>query len=397
MALTITVQEGQMHLSGNPILVTVSGGVAPAGSSEYKLLCKVKSVYGVSLVGQPFIDAKAPVAGSAVFDVSGYVHQPAPRDFHWPQSGQVTGYIDYTYDVRFQCGERYIDSNGDLQESWGAETETNFILAGGVGFRTLGYWQENDLNFHDVYVAKMKFLTHMPTNQVVHPYQPVKVWGIPHSSQQAFLSVKGYYEDSTSYERIVEFGLYMDMIFEFSVSPYLADPVNLAPVKGGVKMSYYDVTITTVSDGIEATMRFYVDHTYHEDCNYLFFLNSLGGIDCVWLSGSVEKSYNTQSVQASKPWNAAATLKTRTTVISSRSGKRSWKINSGWKSRLEIEALSDAMLSKEAWLLEDAPTFNSGTLIPVNVVNSQTVFYNTESDMYSLELDLEEAHENNYN
>ena len=136
---------------------------------------------------------------------------------------------------------------------------------------------------------------------------------------------------------------------------------------------------------------------YRDHCNYLFFLNSLGGIDCVWLSGSVEKSYNINSVQASKPWNAAATLKTRTTVISSRSGKRSWKINSGWKSRLEIEALSDAMLSKEAWLLEDAPTFNSGTLIPVNVVNSQTVFYNTESDMYSLELDLEEAHENNYN
>lgn len=397
MALSIAVQDGQMHLSGNPILVTVSGGVAPAGSSEYRLLCKVKSVYGASLVGQPFIDAKVPVDGSAVFDVSGYVHQPAPRDFHWPLVGQVTAYIDYTYDVRYQCGERYIDINGDLHENWGAETDTDFILAAGVGYRTLGYWADNSLNFYDVYVLKMKFLTHMPTGQVVHPYQPVKVWGIPHASQQAFLSVKGYYEDNTSYDRTVEFGMYLDCIFEFSVSPYLADPVNLAPIKAGVKMLYYDVTITTVSDGVEATMRFYVDHDYHENCNYLFFLNSLGGIDCVWLNGAVEKSYNTKTVQASKPWSSSSDMKTRTTIISSRSGKRSWKINTGWKSREEIDVISDAMLSKEAWLLEDAAAFNSGTLTPVNVVNSQTVLYNTMNDMYSLEIDLEEAHENNYN
>jgi hypothetical protein len=110
----------------------------------------------------------------------------------------------------------------------------------------------------------------------------------------------------------------------------------------------------------------------------------------------VEKGYKTESVQAVRPFPSTGTAKYRTVIVAQRTGQRTWRINSGWKSKTEIEAMRDLLLSKQVWLLEDAPTYNSGTLHPVTIETSSTTLYNSQEDLYALDIEMSEAHNSQY-
>jgi len=391
MALTLTVPSGAFHLSGNPIWVKITGASAPAGSTNYKVLCKVTSTDGV-LIGGPFIDSKVPGTTETWFDVSGYVDQPIEKTFQWPLVGEMTGHADDTLNVTYTAGETYIDSNGDLQENWEATGVVDFVLKGGVGYRKLGQYNDDSSSFYADYVTGAKFLTNLPDNQKVNPYQPIKLWFVAAANYNANLVIKAYYEDGTTYTRTNQAGFYIDIIHEMDIMPYHNDNVNLAPVINGVKMTRFEFQIS----GKTAKQTYYIDHSYHEQCNYLFFLNSFGGVDCVWLSGEVQKGFKSDAVQALKPFAIEGSAKDRTMIVSSRTGQCTWKINSGWKSQLEIEALKDLLLSKQVWLLEDASGYNQGTLHPVTIENSSSDLYNSQEDLFSLDLEITEAHNNQY-
>jgi len=390
MALTLTIAGGTFHLSANPIRCTVTGASVPSGATDYKVLLKITSVDGL-LIGGPFIDAIAPVSGTAVFDASGWVDQAVDKVFEFPLAGLIYPREYQTLDVKFTPGQRYIDSDGELQESWEADSETHYIVKGGVSFRELGRYYDESSSFFAEYVGK-KFITRMPSTQVVHPFQPVKLWFLSDADKAATFKIKAYWDDDSYYEKSWSFDLYVYIIHEFNVLPYLHDSVEFAPVKAGAKMLYYEAWI----NGITAKHTFIVDHTYHENCNYLFFANSQGGVDVFWLAGHVKKDFASEKVEAVRPWPAAGTKRDRTVIVSSRVGRNAWKINTGWKSRDEMNALSDMLCSRQAWLLEDAATYNTGNLYPVTVTNSNSTLFDSKSDAQSLELDLVEGHNNTY-
>jgi hypothetical protein len=233
----------------------------------------------------------------------------------------------------------------------------------------------------------------MPNNQVVHPYQPSKLWLLSAASETAELNIYAHYEDGDGHLYQNNHGLYNNIMHEVNVLPYHSDSTNMKPVKdNGVKMDYFEVWFSSKTE----TRKFLVDHTYHEQCNYLFFLNSLGGVDCVWLSGEVSKGFKTETVQAIKPFAIDGSAKDRTMIVASRTGQRTWKINTGWKSQEEIEAMKDLLLSKQVWLLEDAAGYNQGTLHPVTIETSSAELFNSDEDLYALEIELSEAHNSQY-
>jgi hypothetical protein len=119
-------------------------------------------------------------------------------------------------------------------------------------------------------------------------------------------------------------------------------------------------------------------------------------VDVVWLNGEVVTGFDTSVVEATRPFPREGTRKERTVIVASRTGRRTWRINSGWKSRTEIRALEDLLLSKQVWLLEDAGAYNSGTLYPVNIANSSTPLTNTMNDLQSVTIELAEAHDSQY-
>lgn len=393
MALSLTVPSGTFHLSGNPLYVKITGASAPVGSSNYKVLCKVTSTDG-ELTGGPFIDAKAPDgSGEALFDVSGYVDQPLDKVFEFPLSGGLVPYNNQTLDMTFTPGEYYIDSDGDLVETWGTASTGNYVIKGGVGFRKQGEYNDASSSFYADYVTGAKFLTNMPSGQIVHPYQPTKLWFLSGVSGSKNVKIKATYDDASYYELTSAHTLYENIMHEINCLPFHADAVNMPPVKtGNIKMSYYEVWIDTIT----AKYVFTVDHNYHAQCNYLFAFNSLGGVDVVWLNGEVKKGFKTDTVQAIKPFAVDGSAKDRTLVIASRTGQRTWKINTGWKVKTEIESLKDLLISKQVWLLEDAPTYNSGTLHPVIIENASVDLYDSQTDLYSIDLEIAEAHNSQY-
>lgn len=394
---TLTVPAGTFHLSGNPIRVNITGASIPSGATDYKILCKVTSVDGL-LIGAPFTDAKTPVTGAASFDVSGYVDQPVDFIFQFPLTGMVSPRDSHTLDVKFQPGERYIDSNGDLQEAWGSLSATHYVLKGGVSFIDLGQFADDSTTFYAEFVTDLNFLTRIPTNRVVHPYQPNKLCFVSKTATGLSISINAFYDDGHQYAWSQAFTSYENIMHEMNASPFLADSVNMAPVIAGSKMLYFDYQIIEGGLGptILAEMRFYVDHNYYENCNYLFAVNSLGGMDCIWLNGAVEKGFKGSSVFANKPWPSTGTRITRTKIVSNKMGSRTWKINTGYKSTEEMSAMPDLLLSKQVWLLENAGTYNTGTLYPVIIANSEALLHSSMDDLHSLELEIEEAHDNKY-
>jgi len=392
MALTLTVPAGTFHLSGNPLWIKVEGAGAPAGSSSYKVLLKVTSVDG-DLTGGPFVDGKAPADGVAWFDVSGYVDQPIQKTFEWVMAGGLSPHTGDTLSVKFTPGESYIDAENNLVESWGSDSEIHYVLKGGVGPRRLGYYHDQGSSFYTDFVTGGKFLTWMPASQTVSPFQPVKLWLLAASSGSADLHIKAFFEDNTVYDKVSSPVFYKDILHEINCLPYHADSVNMPPVKaGGIRMTHYQVWV----EGVTETRSFVIDHSYHENNNFLLVMNSLGGVDVIWLSGEVVAGFETQSVEAVRPFPMKGTIRERTVILASRTGRRTWKINSGWKPKSEIEALSDALLSKQAWLLLEAGSYNAGTLVPVNVASGSTRLFGSVNDLQSVDIEMVEGHDSQY-
>lgn len=391
MSLSLTVPSGTFLLAGIPIWVKITGASAPSGSTGYKVLLKVTSEDGL-IVGGPFIDAVAPLSGEALFDASGYCNQPVTNEFEWPLTGGLNPYGDQTREVNFTAGECYIDEDGELVETWGTATGTHYIVNGGISNRRQGEFNDLSSSFYAYYVTGKRFLTYFPDNMVVYPYQPLKLWFLAASDYSATVKIKGYYEDGSSYEKGNSHTFYENIMHEINFMPYHMDATNLAPVKGGVKMTHFEAWI----DGVTAKSTFIVDHSYHEQCNYLFTLNGLGGIDVIWLNGEVTEKFPTESVQAFRPFPEDGTAQYPTLLVASRTGQKTWSINTGWKSAGEIRALKDALLSRQAWLLESAEGYNKGTLTPVVVQSYSDDLINSSDDMFAIELELIEAHKSEY-
>lgn len=392
MALTLSVPAGSFHLSGNPLWVKIEGAAAPVGSTAYKVLLRIDSVDG-DLAGAPFTDGKAPASGVAWFNVSGYVDQPLEKRFEWPLAGAFNPYAEDTRVVTFQAGESWIDENDQQVENWGMASENHFVVKGGVGPVGLGAYNDSGSSFYSDFVVGGKFLTWMPLSQVVHPSQPVKLWLLAAQRVSADLHIRATYQDGSTAQYVGSPTLYKDIMHEINCLPYHSGWDTMPAVKAdGTRMAWYEVWL----EGVTQVRRFVVDHTHHHQCNFLFVVNSLGGVDVVWLNGEVQSGFDTQSVEATRQFPRSGSRRQRTVVVASRTGRRTWKINSGWKSPGEMTALMDGLLTKQAWLLEDAAGYNKGTLFPVNIANTSSRLVDTSTDLQSVEIDLVEAHDSQY-
>lgn len=391
MSVTLSdIALNSTHLSGNRIWVKATSSGAPAGSTNYKILLKIVSADNV-LFGGPFVDAIAPDAsGVAWFDISGYVNQPISISFNWPQDGRFKAYPDMTYDIWLYPGESYIDSNGDLQESFGSVVEPFFIIPGKLGEEEIAAYNDASTNWFDAWCGVGKFLTRQPDTMVVHPKQPVKLWLKWPSGTGATLTLTtiGYYDDGTSETITQEPAVSRASIYEMNLQPEL---MGFALEKiDGSRLMYY--THQWTGGGLTSPLkRFDLDWSYNEFCSFLFFLNPIGGIDCIWLSGGEQPGHTTTAVSSKMSQAKGASVKQHTVFVH-KSTQPTWKINTGYKSREEITALIDLFKSEYVWLLHNAHNPSTAKLYPVIIQNSENILAEWDSDVHNLELDIIMAH-----
>lgn len=394
MALSLSIPGGAVQLSGNPIWCKVSGASAPAGSRNYELLLKITSTDGV-LKGGPFIDSIAPDAnGEALFDISGYVNQPMPVNFEWPMVGAVKAYIDAAYNISVIFGEYYIDSNDVPQTTWAHSdySQNVQIIKGVLPDIEVAEYNDAETTFFEEWIEKGRFLTRQPDNMRVSPAQPVKLFLMsPYANNQdVIFYITAKYADDPDGELTEYFThnseLFRDGLFEFNASPAHN---GIPSVKEGKQMVSFQVGFVNLADpgfGAVDLRNYLVDHSYHEHNNYLFSANSLGGMDVLYLTGEVKISTEIAGTEGYKPLPQGASARTHTVVTTSRSGRRKYTVNSGYKSKAEILGFEDVYLSRALWLLYN------GMLIPVTLTNKDYLLYDSMEDVDSVELELMEGH-----
>jgi len=393
MAITATIQGGAVQLTGNPVYIECSGGSAPVNSSEYKIMLKVISQDG-KLPGAPFIDAITPDAsGEAIFDISGYVDQPFPVVFQWPVNGAINALPTQAFNIQVQVGERYIDSNDLLQETWGATSEVFQMLKGGLSPRQVATMNDAGFTFYAKYVQAGKFLTARPSGDIVHPLQPVKLWFMPDGNNLSTLAMRAYYDDGTDVLKTTAVFLNTDYLYEFNVNPVTMGH-TLEPT--GKRMTSFNVWLEYSGSLVSETRNFQIDWTPCERPVFLMFANTFGGVDDVYLSGYIQDKFTTRGNISYRPPQVTDTVYTPTLLQLNKTGLNRWSINSGWKSITQIQYLRDLLVAKQAWYLYTNITQSTTSIIPITDITADEVLVNRKDDTYSIQIDFSEAHESKH-
>jgi hypothetical protein len=397
MSITISeIANTDTKLSGNEIRVVATTSGAPAGATEYKILLKIESPDGL-LFGAPFIDAIAPnAAGVAVFDISGYVDQHHDFDIKWPipneYEGRWHGYPSQAYDVRLSAGERYIDEDDELQESFQSVWGTVFVIKGKLDNLQLARLNDIGATWFSHYCEGGRWFSYLPLVQTIAPNQPVKLWWKPPTTSFSFtLKGKAYYSDGSTRNYSGSGMMWYNVIFEFSVQPR---GLEFYPVIGEAKLLYYEMWMEG-SPGVEKRT-FIVDQAYHENNNFLFIDNGMGGAETIWLSGAIKFNPSGDQTIASKNFISGSGTKKRTRFLSSSNRTRKWTINSGFKSKAEMAALDMLLDTRNAWLAlqpESGSTLiEDYSLIPVIITSSELGLTDSMNDLQSVDIEIEEAY-----
>lgn len=389
MTISANILGAAVQLSGNPVWVECTGGSAPAGSSNYKILLKVISQDG-KLDGAPYTDGIVPDAnGEALFNISGYVDQPVKPEFQYPVSGAYVAYATQAFNIQVQPGESWMDEEGVLETQWGSTSDVFQILKGGTNPRQLAMMETAGTNFYETYLQNGRFLTPRPWGDSVHPTQPVKLWFMTPTAKSATYKVKGVYYDGTETNYSTSVSLSTDNLYEFNCNPANLG-LTLEPT--GKRMYYFDVWLESGGSEISDVRRFILDWRPCERPFFILFANSLGGIDDVYMSGHATEGTRTEGDTVYKPQRPGDTVYDRTLETPNKKGQFTLSINSGYKSSTEMLYLRDMMVSRQVWLLYPNKTVSSYQVMPVNIQNGETELVDRQQNLWKMNVELAEAH-----
>ena len=402
MAINHSIYGGIVQLSGNRVEIEVLNDDIKGESP--RALLKAISTDG-AVAGGPFIDSRdwrpldPPVAnsGKAIFDFSEYLDAPNKYDFTHPYGESIAvKHPLRAFDIDILAGASYID-NVEASATFGKKIElwqdvaaavSIRILKGGMSQQRQSEYNEAATNFYQDFIQGNKFLTHRPNNQRISYMQPVRLWYLLPGSDSVTRDLVISY--TTAADEIVE------LTFEIMLDPdglyeFILDPAKLGLPADAKQFSVFQRDGETA---IGETRTFIIDPTYYENNTFLFFANSLSGVDDLWFTGAVKMLINSEGETGIQPLDRNATTRDRSVVETQSTGSRKWSIFPGNRMNVaDMEALQDFIYSKFRWLVWN------GRTIPVNLERGEFELINTMRDMIindELEFVLIEAHSNNH-
>lgn len=398
MSITISqIAANSTHLSGNPLRVKLTTSAIPTGAVGYKLLLKIVSIDDV-LVGTPFIDDKTPDTNlAAEFDISGYVDQAIQKDFAFPVTAFLRAYTSMSYDIHLYAGETYIGSDGvPVENTELTLLQPVFIVKGKLPTYELAKLQDASSSWFADFVEGGKFLTFSPTTQQVSPYQPVKLWMKWPSLGPDSVEIKMFatYDDGTTLTYTKPTSLSRASLYEINAMPEL---FGFTLDNGTKKIVQYRVWAEFGGEVVTEFRTFVIDWDYHQRYWYLFADNRIGGIECIWLKGSIQFAPTGQRTTGVKPLGAANGVKIPTIHVGSSSRRRKWSVNTGYYWREELRAFEILLDTQNAWLAIPPDDGNTDLayyqLTPVTIGNAEMLLTdNGNFEPQSVVIELLEAH-----
>jgi len=386
MLVTHEITGGLVHLSGNPIQITVTAsGVKPNHKLAVKVTCD-------ALMGSPFVEEIAPKNLISVFDISGFIDQPVIYDFDFPAVGVVTAHPKLAFTVTLDIGEVWTDSSGNRLATWNNLSTNNSltVIKGKLRPYELGILNDSGKSFASEYIEGGKFLTHLPNNQVVSPTQIVKLWYLSRwtniHNANWILSVKTDLKIARLYKPSGTCVLDpISGLLEFSFNPVFVG----FDLKPGETILSYTFWLYDSENEISERRTYIVDNTYYEKAFTFIYVNPLSGIDCIWLTGPSSEGLKTESEIAYRAVPVLSGSKVASQKTISSSSQRTWELNTGPKSPTEILALRDFLSSKQCWMVDPQ---NPEKLIPVNIESGDNKLFDSGEDIQNLDIKILEAH-----
>lgn len=394
MAITHSIYGGLVQLAGNRVEIEVVNDDVKGESP--RALLKATSTDG-AVAGGPFIDSREYKAGKAVFDFSESLDAPTDLGFTFPYGDQIAvKHPLRAFDIDILAGASYIDNVeasatvGKKFEEWQNEAASVSmrILKGGMSQDRQAQYNEAGLNFYQDYILGNKFLTRRPDNQRISYNQPVRLWYLLPGTEAVTRQMVVIYQQPGALQVVTTFDMTLepDGLYEF-----VLDPAKLQLPE--------DITSFTVfqADGyttIGESRTFIIDSKPYENNTFLFFANSLAGIDDAWFTGAVKMGLQMEGETGIQALDRTATTRDRSVVVTSKTGSRKWSIFPGNRLNVEeMEALQDLIYSKHIWLVWN------GRTVPVNLENGEFDLTDSMRDLLindELELVFVEAHRNNH-
>ena len=386
-------------MSGNRVEIEVSNDELKGESP--RALLKAISADG-AVPGGPFVDSRNWVmqpdeTGKAVFDFAEYLDAPTKYDFTFPYAEPyAVKHPLRAFDIEILAGASYIDNTagsatlGKKIELWqeAANAIPIRILKGGMSQDRQAQYNEAGLNFYQDYIQGNKFLTRRPNNQRISYNQPLRLWYLLPGTEPVTTCLVAQFRlpNGNNVEMVYAITLEPDGLYEF-----VLDPVKLNVTEDTTQFSVFLAADLT---GTSEVRTFIIDSKPYEHNTFLFYSNSLAGIDDAWFTGAVKFGLNIEGETGMQSLDRTATSRDRSVVVTSKIGSRKWSIYPGNRmNKEEMEALQDLIYSKNIWIVWD------GRTVPVNLENGDFELTDSMRDLLindELELVFTEAHQNNY-
>jgi hypothetical protein len=170
--------------------------------------------------------------------------------------------------------------------------------------------------------------------------------------------------------------------------------LGLGSLLSGQELLKYEVWIEDdTAVRLTEKFMFLMDTRYYQYNNYLYFHNSLGGVDCAWLTGDV---FPVPEVTGNELHKSIAYDYSSGNIQAFNSKTRwGWEFNSGYKSiKGEIDHLVELMQSNDVRWLPDEK-IRPGYTEPLKIIISKDSVKDWPADslnMYSLTFSAKEAH-----
>ena len=326
----------------------------------------------------------------AYFDIHKPLKPELSEEFKFPEASDTITILRDLICREYKI--KYFERFGTIPENKKVSASSSFyVLNGGISFLQEAIYNRLESNFWAKLSYNQYFLSWQPLIKTIDKWQIEKLYFLVQGSHTSLkLKIKIYYNDETATTTVTKDTISSPVqykVYEICLTN------NILQVAGwdSETIEKIEVWFDDQADQRVSEIRTYIyDYSYRENARYFMFLNSLGGRDTIRTTGQAINELEYDRVAINKVLNFDFTEKDRQISQLKPTERKTFKVNTGWKTEDDIEWLRDLLLST------DVHQIIAGKLVPINIT-SKKVFQKRDNDkLFFLELEYKRAFTDKY-